>query len=138
MPRNDEGQPSRRPLSVPLLILTTGGFRLGPVTGFAGDAGAAGFSCAKASPATPATTPPRRAVVVPSICRRFIPADAVCDGLLAMLPPRLREGCHLTLLPPGGRHIHRACGCSKIARHGGAASAGIYTFRDTEMKLLRL
>src|SRR3954466_9746899 len=130
MPRNDEVVPSRRPRSVPPLILTTGGFRLGPVTGFAGDAGAAGFSCAKASPATPATTPPRRAVVVPSICRRFIPVDAVCDGSLAMLPPRLREGCHLTLCRQVAVTFIGRRGCSKIARHGGGCLRGHSHFRD--------
>src|SRR5436190_5017622 len=100
MPRNEEVLPSLRPRSLPPLIWTTGGFRLGP-DDEAGDGAALGFACSKASPVTPATTPPRRAVVVPSIWRRFIRPSGACDVSLAMLPPEATQAkrIHLMLVP---------------------------------------
>src|SRR4051812_18729941 len=103
MPRNEEVFPSRRPRILPPVISTTGGWRLGPAD--AADAGAAGalaagFSCAKASPATTATTPPRTAVVVPSICRRFMRPTDSGDDSLAMLPPHAGTPWELILILP--------------------------------------
>src|SRR5215203_5168808 len=90
MPRKERVLPSRSPRSLPHVVCTTGGARFGPPPGESGPADPAPFgrSCAAAFPATPATTPPSRAVVVPSIVRRFICASGVFDGDSSdMLPP---------------------------------------------------
>jgi len=79
--------PSRRPRSLPHLVCTTGGARLGPAAAVpAGPADAFGLSCPRASPATPTTTPPSRAVV-PSICRRLIRPSGVFDDSSDIVPP---------------------------------------------------
>ena len=45
-----------------------------------------GFSCAKALPATPATAPPIKAVVVPSIVRRFMRPNGSRDSFVMAIP----------------------------------------------------
>src|SRR5690349_10410403 len=85
MPRNEDVFPSRRPRSVPPLIWTIGGFRLGPADG-SGAGAAFGFCSPARSPVALATMPPTRAPVVPSICRRFMRLNDDPDASLAMLP----------------------------------------------------
>ena len=65
-------------------------------------AGAFGFSWAKALPATPATAPPTRAVVVPSIFRRFIRPNGVFDdsSLIALPHPQLDKFTRRPLARP--------------------------------------
>ena len=88
MPRNEDVLPSLRPRSFPPLTWTTGGFRLGPVAGRGRRRrGGAASPARTASPATPATAPPSRAVVVPSIVRRFIwPNGCWVDSFIFALP----------------------------------------------------
>src|SRR6185436_8777765 len=94
MPRNERVLPSRMPRSLPHVVCTIGGLRLGPDADVPAEVAGFAFSWPDASPLTAATTPPNNAVV-PSICRRLIRPSGIFNDFSGMLPPSSPFACDL-------------------------------------------